>query len=360
MTSVQPDHTVIAHKEHDGVLPFCSRGPASKAAMDYLTGANNDGQQLSHIAMSAAMNTGDILTDDDLQLALHLLYASSYGTYAALRADREWDLNVIAMRLVIEVAFESALRERVTQPELPEPTSDAVARALFRLVDADDSPSVSRFVAKRARDEQLREFLMLKSIYTLREADPHSWAIPRLSGAAKVALVEVQSDEYGGGDPRSMHAELYAKSLRSAGLSSEVGTYVDCAPAVVLMAHNVMSLFGLNRRLRGAVVGHLAAFEMTSSIPNRLYADGMRRLGYTEEMTEYFDVHVTADAVHEQIAARDLAGGLVESDPTLLSDIMFGAAACLWVEGLVGSHVMLAWQNGGTALREVAVGYDAP
>ena len=40
-----------------------------------------------------------------------------------------------------------------------------------------------------------------------------------------------------------------------------------------------MSLFGLHRRLRGALVGHLAAFEMTSSIPNRRYGDGLRRLG---------------------------------------------------------------------------------
>lgn len=90
-----------------------------------------------------------------------------------------------------------------------------------------------------------------------------------------------------------------------------------------------MSMFGLNRRLRGAIVGHLAAFEMTSSVPNRSYGDGFRRHGFGADVTDYFDEHVEADAVHEQIAARDLAGALVADEPQLLESVMFGAAACL-------------------------------
>jgi len=114
----------------------------------------------------------------------------------------------------------------------------------------------------------------------------------------------------------------------------------------------MMSMFGLNRRLVGAIVGHLAAFEMTSSIPNKLYADGLRRLGYGEDVTDYFDEHVEADAVHEQIAARDLAGGLAEDRPDLLPDIMFGAAACLAVDGWVGEHILEAWSRDESSLRE--------
>lgn len=114
---------------------------------------------------------------------------------------------------------------------------------------------------------------------------------------------------------------------------------------------NLMSLFGLNRRLLGAIVGHLAAFEMTSSLPNRMYGDGFRRLGYGPEATLYFDEHVEADAVHEQIAARDLAGGLAEDQPDLLSDIMFGAAACLAVDGWAGHAMLEAFESGHSSLR---------
>ena len=86
---------------------------------------------------------------------------------------------------------------------------------------------------------------------------------------------------------------------------------------------------GLHRRLVGAIVGHPAALEMTSSIPNRLYGNGLRRLGYGSEATLFFDEHVEADAVHEQIAGRDLAGGLAAAGPARAPDVLFGAAACL-------------------------------
>jgi hypothetical protein len=113
----------------------------------------------------------------------------------------------------------------------------------------------------------------------------------------------------------------------------------------------MMTMFGLNRRLRGAVAGHLAAFEMTSSIPNRLYGNGFRRLGYDTNVTWYFDEHVEADAVHEQIAGRDLAGSLAEDEPQLLSDIMFGASACLTIDGWVADDMLDAWSKGLSSLR---------
>ena len=139
--------------------------------------------------------------------------------------------------------------------------------------------------------------------------------------------------------------------VRAAGLSDAYGAYVDDVPAVTLASHNAMSMFGLNRRLLGAIVGHLAAFEMTSSIPNRLYAEGLRRLGFDDDVCGYFDEHVEADAVHEQIAARDLAGTLAEDRPDLLPDILFGAAACLSVDGRVGEHLLDAWGRGASSLR---------
>ena len=303
-------------------------------------------------AQAAVAEASDLLHDDDVQLALFLLYASAYGSLPGLDPRLEWDPELIAVRGVLEAAFEQRLREVVPIPEMPEPTVDAVGRALFTLAADDDGPSLSRYLARKATPEQAREFFLQRSVYTLREADPHSWAIPRLTGRAKAALVEIQSDEYGGGRPERVHAEIFAAAMRGADLDDTYGTYIDDVPAITLASHNMMSMFGLNRRLVGAIVGLLAAFEMTSSIPNKLYADGLRRLGYGEDVTDYFDEHVEADAVHEQIAARDLAGGLAEDRPDLLPDIMFGAAACLAVDGWVGEHILEAWSRDESSLRE--------
>ena len=98
-----------------------------------------------------------------------------------------------------------------------------------------------------------------------------------------------------------------------------------------------MSLFGLHRRWRGAALGHLACVEMTSSEPSRRYSAGLRRLGFDERTTVFYDEHVEADAVHEQIASVDMCGSLVADEPELLPDVLFGAACSLAMDGVAAA-----------------------
>jgi hypothetical protein len=109
----------------------------------------------------------------------------------------------------------------------------------------------------------------------------------------------------------------------------------------------------LHRRHRGAIVGHLALFEMTSSIPNRRYGAGLRRLGYGEDATAFFDVHVVADAVHESVAAVDLAGGLARQDPRLGADVLWGARALIALEARWARHLLAAWAAERSSLHGV-------
>ncbi len=293
----------------------------------------------------------DALLDDDLQLCLYALYELHYCGFDGVDPDWEWAPDLLAARAALEEVLEDALRSRVSVPPLPEPSAPAVAEALGALVAADDSPSSSRFLETRATHEQVREFLVHRSVYELKEADPHTWAIPRLSGRAKAALAEVQVDEYGGGRPERVHAVLFARAMRALDLDDVPNAYLDRVPAVTLAAVNAMSFFGLHRRLRGAVVGHLAAFEMTSTDPNRRLGNGLRRLGLNGDATWFFDEHVEADAVHEQLAAHDLCGSLAEDEPGLLGDLFLGAATALTLEGLFAEHVLSAWTAGESSLR---------
>jgi len=341
---------------HAAVPAVRARGPLSARLLDLLGSRapleNDLRDDLREAAVEAVARTEDIARDEDVQLSLFLLYCLHYGELSGIDDSWEWQPGVVAVRLELERAWELYLRTHVELPALPAAAKEAVAPALFALTHPSSGPSVSRYVAKRATEEQLREFLILKSIYTLKEADPHSWAIPRLHGRAKAAMIEIQMDEYGQGRPENVHSAIFAATMRSLGLDSRYGCYVNDVPALALASFNMMSMFGLNRRLRGAIVGHLAAFEMTSSIPNKLYGDGFRRLGYGEDATRYFDIHVEADAIHEQIAGRDLAGALAEDEPHLLEDIFFGAAASLTVDGWVGEHILNAWKQGESALRQ--------
>ena len=328
-------------------------------ALAELPGTNEDAlESLQRTVASRLPATLDIIGDDDLQLTLFCLYELHYSGLEGVSDDWEWAPELVQVRQLLEKPFEAALREAAVAAagdlELPAQsrvTSDEVADILFGLAARDSGPSLSRYVAKQASLGQLKEFLIHKSIYQLKEADPHTFAIPRLSGRAKAALVEIQADEYGGGRPERMHSALFARTMRGLGMDDGYGSYVDAVPAVSLAAVNLMSLFGLNRRLRGAITGHLAIYEMTSSQPNRLYGRGFRRHGFDTDVTHYFDEHVEADAVHEQIAGRDLAGGLVESEPHLLADVLFGATAVMAVDGRLSAHILQSWENGVSSLR---------
>jgi hypothetical protein len=93
---------------------------------------------------------------------------------------------------------------------------------------------------------------------------------------------------------------------------------------------------------------------MTSSAPCRRYAQGLRRLGGGDAACEFFDEHVTADALHEQLAAHDLCGGLADAEPELAPQILWGAAVCLYVDNQFARRVVDCWAEGRTSLRDQA------
>jgi hypothetical protein len=117
---------------------------------------------------------------------------------------------------------------------------------------------------------------------------------------------------------------------------------------------NLMSLFALHRRWTGALLGHLAALEMTSTGPNRLYSAGARRLGASAQERRYFDEHVEADAVHEQIAAYDLCGGYAAGHPGAAAGVLFGAACCLALDDVAAGYLLSRWHAGQPSLQPQA------
>lgn len=319
------------------------RGPITERLFEALTGP-------ADTALGAVRpETVDPLADEDLQLALYVAYELHYAGIRGVDERWEWSPSLLALRAELERPFEEAVAELVAPASADELAS--VPEALQAIVADDPGPPLSRFLETQGTEEQMHEQVVHRSAYQLKEADPHSWAIPRLGPGPKSALLEVQFDEYGGGRPERMHSVLFAKTMAGLGLDDSYGGYIENWPAITLAAVNLVTGFGLHRRRRGALVGHLAAFEMTSSIPNRRYGNAMRRLGYGADVTHFYDEHVEADAVHENIAAWDLAGGLAAAEPELAADILFGARALLQVEALWATHLMDAWERGESSLR---------
>ncbi|HZX02838.1 iron-containing redox enzyme family protein [Kribbella sp.] len=311
-----------------------ARGPLSTWMTGRLTGARPDPVR--------AVDATDPY-DDDLQLAVWIAYELQYRGFDDVDPELQWDPAVIAFRTRLEQPWVDWLESNCRVV----PDARPVAEQLRSLIDGADGPRLAPYLRRHATLDQFREFVRNRSVYQLKEADPHSFGIARLAGAAKAALVEIEADEYGGGRCERMHSELFRTTMRWLMLDDSYGYYVPDVPAVTLAVSNVMSLFALHRRWTGALVGHLAALEMTSTLPNRQYATGAIRLGASEEQARYFTEHVEADAVHEQIAAHDLCGNYVREHPSAIADVLFGARCALAVDDLFAGDLLSRWAGSG-------------
>ena len=324
---------------HEPRLPE-ARGPLSEAVLGVLAGPPGPKAFAPDPALADPCG-------DDLQLALYSCFELHYRSFEGVDPDWEWDPELLTLRRGMERAFLDSLE--IQRRDDVEPFE--VGALLFDLAAEDPAPELSTYLHERGSLDEFREFMIHRSAYQLKEADPHTWAIPRLHGAPKAAMVEIQADEYGSGDPERAHATLFARSMDALGLDCAYGAYLDLIPGATLATVNLISALGLSRRHRGALTGHLAMFEITSPLPNAKYAKALRRHGFDGGAVEFFDEHVEADSVHENIAAYDLAQGLALQEPDLTPDIIWGAEAMLGLEGRFAEALLDSWDGGRRSLR---------
>ena len=309
--------------------------------------------EVSAAVLDALRGGGDVPTigaqpldpyGEDLQLALYCLYELHYRGFARVDPDREWDPALLALRRELEEVFLAALRADTATAQAPD--VDAEIEAL--LDEPPDAWGVSHHLRRHGQRWQLREYVVHRSAYHLKEADPQAFVIPRLCGAAKAGLVTVEHDEYGAGDPLREHARLFADLMRALDLCTDYGHHLDAVPAPALAEVNFMSLAGLHRRWRGALVGQFAVVELTSSPGSDRLAKALRRLGVD---AEFYDEHVEADAVHEQLVRRDVIAPLLAAEPALATDVVFGMRAATLLAGRFGEYVLARWAAGSPSLR---------
>ncbi|MFI9341983.1 iron-containing redox enzyme family protein [Streptomyces sp. NPDC052773] len=323
--------------EREGQPLPTPRGPLSAAVADRLRAA---GPPPGAEQIAAADPYGD-----DLQLALYLCYELHYRGFAGVDPEHEWDPELLRARAGLEERFLAALRADA-------PAHDGVDDALADLlVEPVDGTGVTHYLRDEGELWMLREYAAHRSLYHLKEADPHAWVLPRLWGRAKAAMAAVEFDEFGGGRADRVHARLFADLMADLGLDTTYGRYLEAASAEALATVNMMSLFGLHRALRGALVGHFAAVEVTSSPGSRRLAEAMRRTGAGPAAEHFYDEHVEADAVHEQVVRRDVIGGLLEEEPHLAPDVAFGIDATDFVEDRFARRLLADWRAGRSSLR---------
>ena len=288
----------------------------------------------------------------DLQLALYVCYELHYRGFAGVDPNWEWNAGLLHLRGQLEHAFLEAIRQDVGEISSDD-TASAEMDALA--VEPVDGQGPSYHLRDQGTWEQMREYFVHRSVYHLKEGDPHAFAIPRLTGQAKASFVAVEFDEYGGGRGQYLHQQLFADLMTAADLDCTYLGYLDDVPAEAVAAVNLMSMFGLHRALRGAAVGHFASTEITSSPGSRRLVQALERMGAPEPCIGFYREHVEADAVHEQVVRTDVVGDLVAREPHLERDVIFGIRAHLLVEDRLADHLMNSWAAGRSSLRRPLV-----
>jgi hypothetical protein len=284
----------------------------------------------------------------DLQLALCMCYELHYRGFAGVDPAWEWNPALLRLRAELERVFLAGVRRDVG-PIDPGQTAQAEMEAIS--LEPVDGDGPSYFLRDTGSWQQMREYFVHRSLYHLKEADPHAWAIPRLMGTAKAAFVAVEFDEYGAGQGPRLHQQLFADLLTAAGLDATYLGYLDAVPAEALAAVNLMSLFGLHRRLRGAAIGHFASTEITSPPGSRRMVQALERMAAPAACIGFYSEHVEADAVHEQVVRIDVVGDLVAREPHLDPDVVFGIRAHAAVENRLADKLIEAWKQDQTSLR---------
>jgi hypothetical protein len=168
------------------------RGPLSSALRADLLAGELSAATVA-LAERTAAESSDPLHDDDLQITLAACYELHYRGLDGVDEGWEWDPALLTLRAHLERAHLAALRALVGPVDVV--PGEAVDRQLAALIAADDGPSLSLYLGRSGSLEQWREYLVLRSVYHLKEGDPHTFALPRLSGRTKAAMVEIQADE---------------------------------------------------------------------------------------------------------------------------------------------------------------------
>ena len=321
-----------------------ARGPLSLAVLSQLT----EHVPHHHLArIEASLGDSDPY-GIDLQLTLYVCYELHYRGFAGVDPRWEWNAGLLHLRGQLENAFLAAVRQQVGEIGPDETAADEMDRLS---VEPIEGTGPSYYLRDQGDWEQMREYFALRSLYHLKEGDPHAWAIPRLTGQAKASFVAVEFDEYGGGRGARVHQQLFADLLDAAGLDSSYLGYLNDVPADALAVVNLMSLFGLHRELRGSAIGHFASTEITSSPGSGRLVEALERMGAPEPCIGFYREHVEADAVHEQVVRTDVVGDMVAREPHLERDVVFGIRARDLIEDRLATHLMECWTTGRTSLR---------
>lgn len=302
-----------------------------------------------------AFEAGDEQALDEAHRALHHLAAQ--GRWSPVDAPRfnEHDLTLAAVRLELERAFEASLAVHELPPDMPEDPVEFGAwledLALRRDIGLPPS-GMAGFYRERATLEQMKEVVAHRSLFFLSEPDPWAMVIPTLRGEAKAGLLDVLLDEYGWGRHDHMHSTVYENLMNALGLDTGFDAYLERTAWQYLASLNYQWMVARHRRLCRRMYGYIYLVEADSPGSMKEYLAAWERLGIDDEdVTRFYELHVTADEGHSQVALEEMILPVVRAEPAARAEIARGVIEGRMLHHAFSSHLARCFAAGRSSLR---------
>lgn len=299
---------------------------------------------------------GDETALEQVHRALYALYAQNAWAPADAMRDNQHDPTVLAVLRELERGFEGWLAG-FSLPEAPPEDPEEFVAWLADLALERDLPEVppshiGPFIRDAISLDQLKEIVAQRSLFFLKEPDPWAMVIPSLHGEAKAGLLDLLLDEYGWGRYDQMHSTVYENLMAALDLETGYDAYAASSSWQFLAEMNLQNLYARHRRLCRRMYGYVYLVEADSPRAMKDYLAAWERLGLGDDqrVTHFYELHVTADEGHQDVALREIILPIVKAEPIAREDIARGVLEGRAVHRLFSAHLRSTFEQDGTTL----------
>ncbi len=177
------------------------------------------------------------------------------------------------------------------------------------------------FLATEANIEQMTWFLTQEIAGEAGFEDLLAYTQVKLPPRAKLEFARNYWDEMGRGKQEVMHGLLLERMAQELQLQPDIDETVWQSLAL----NNMMVGLALTRSYAYQSIGALGVIELTAPSRALKVSAGMRRLGFSQKMRAYFDLHAAIDILHSRAWLKEVIKPLVEDSPSCAVFIAEGA-----------------------------------
>ncbi len=226
--------------------------------------------------------------------------------------------------LRLEGAFVEELRAQVRDEAAQAPAEPAKFVAWFeqlRETGPGQGDPLFPWFAESASLAQLSWFLEQEAAGEAGFDDLVAFTQVKLPVRAKLELARNYWDEMGRGNARGMHGPMLDALVETLALTPQIDTTVWQSLALA----NAMTAMATSRRYAWHSIGALGVIELTAPGRSACTAAALRRLGFSDRVRRYFDLHAVLDVKHSADWNREALVPLISEDPRRATAIAEGA-----------------------------------